>query len=351
MLKSTKLSVVKPLCLLFNRSLKDCVFPKKWKLANVIPLFKKDDPAVLSNYRPVSLLSCVSKVMERIVFKHLYNYFHSNNIFYKYQAGFLPGHSTVYQLLETYDNIVRNIDEGKSCCMIFCDLSKAFDRVWHKGLLYKLKMYGVKKDMYSWLKSYLENRTQRVIYKNLVSPTESLYAGVPQGSVLGPLLFLIYVNDVADKMSSFCRLFADDNSLQYASKCVKSIEGHLNNDLLSLEEWSKKWLLKFNPSKTKVVFFNTRKNKEFPKLLFQDSQLEYVQTHKHLGVTFSYNLSWSSHIEILLSNAYKKLGLLKKLKFKINRKSLSLMYTSFIICPYLNRFIVKLLNGLFISTT
>ena len=110
MLKSTKSSIVKPLKLLFNRSLSENMFPSVWKIAHVIPLFKKDDPSLVSNYRPVSLLSCVSKIMERIIFKHVYNFFHSNDLFYRYQAGFLPGHSTVYQLLETYHNIVQSIN-------------------------------------------------------------------------------------------------------------------------------------------------------------------------------------------------------------------------------------------------
>ena len=105
--------------------------------------------------------------MERIVFKHIYNHFHFHNMFYKYQAGFLPGHSTVYQLIETYDNILKSIDEGKSCCMIFCDLSKAFDRVWRKGLLFKMRTYGIDGDILHWFKSYLENRTQKVLYRDV----------------------------------------------------------------------------------------------------------------------------------------------------------------------------------------
>ena len=169
MLKATIFSIAYPLKLLFNRSLNDCSFPKCWKLANVLPLFKKGDPSVLSNYRPVSLLSCVGKIMERVVFKYVYNYFHSNRLFYKYQAGFLPGHSTVYQLLETYDSLAKAIDEGKHCCMIFCDLSKAFDRVWHKGLLFKLQSYGVGKNLLQWFESYMSFRTQRVLHKNTMS--------------------------------------------------------------------------------------------------------------------------------------------------------------------------------------
>ena len=123
MLKETIFSVTTHLCFLFNRSLKESLFPTQWKISNVLPLFKKGDSSELSNYRPVSLLSCVGKIMERVVFKYVYNYFHSNNLFYKYQAGFLPGHSTVYQLIETYDSIAKAIDKGQDYCMIFCDLS------------------------------------------------------------------------------------------------------------------------------------------------------------------------------------------------------------------------------------
>ena len=175
-------------------------FSHYWKIAHVLHLFKNDDPSFISNYRPVYLLSCVSKIMERVIFKHVYIYFHKNNLFYKYQAGFLPGHSTVFQLLETYHSIVKSIDEGKACCMVFCDLSKAFDGVWHKGLLFKLQTYGITSNIFQWFKSYLSNRKQKVMLKNLLSPCNIFNAGARQGCVLGPLLFLIYVNDVSDKM-------------------------------------------------------------------------------------------------------------------------------------------------------
>ena len=237
MLKSTAHTISRPLCMLFNKSLREKSFPSYWKEAHVLPLFKKGDPSSPCNYRPVSLLSCVSKVMERIIFKHVYNFFHKNNLFYKYQAGFLPGHSTVFQLLETYHTIVKSIDDGKFCCMVFCDLSKAFDRVWHKGLLFKLHTYGIRGNVFQWFTNYLSCRSQKVMFKDQLSSSASLNAGVPQGSVLGPLLFLIYVNDVAEKMVSFCRLFADDNSIQHTSKNLNEIEFTLNHDLCVLDEW------------------------------------------------------------------------------------------------------------------
>ena len=232
MLKATSKSVSRPLCLLFNLSLSENTFPTYWKMAHVLPLFKKDYPSVSSNYRPVSLLSCVSKIMERIIFKHVYNYFHFNHLFYKYQACFLPGHPTVYQILETYHSIVKSIDEGKSCCMAFCDLSKAFDTVWHKGLLFKLQTYGITGNLLEWFRSYLLDRKHKVMYKNLLSPSNTINAGVLQGSVLGPLLFFfIYVNDVSENMLSMYRLFADDNSIQYSSNSVDEMENFVNHDL------------------------------------------------------------------------------------------------------------------------
>lgn len=144
----------------------------------------------------------------------MYTIIYIRRISYKYQAGFMPGHSTMYQPLEIYHLIVKSIDEGKFCCMVFCDLSKAFDRVWHKGLIYKLNMYGISGNMLDWFKSYLSNRTQKVMYRNIFSSVGHVKACVPLGSVLGPLLFLLYVNDVVKNMISVCRLYADDNSLQ-----------------------------------------------------------------------------------------------------------------------------------------
>lgn len=188
-MKSTIYTIVKPLCLLFNRSLNDCIFHCSSKITNALPLFKKDYPSEPSNYRPVSLLSCVGKIMERIVFEHLYNIFMKKNLFYKYQAGFLPGHSTVYQLIETYDCILKAIDEGKTTCVVFCDLSKAFDRVWHKGLLFKLQTYGIEGNLLRRFQSYVVNRKQRAVYRNTYLSVNTLYAGVPRGSVLGHLLF------------------------------------------------------------------------------------------------------------------------------------------------------------------
>ena len=226
--------------------------------------------------------------------------------------------------------MIKNIDEGKFCCMVFCDLSKAFDRVWHKGLLFKLKTYGLCGNILTWIESYLCNRRQKVMYKDIFSSNRNINAGVPQESVLGPLLFLIYVNDVSENMISLCRLFADDNSLQSSSYNVATIEYTLNHDLDILDKWSSKWLMKFNPSKTKALFFTLKSNYYLPKLQFQRCNLEYITSHKHLGLLLSQNLNWSDHIDNIVKQAYQRLGLLKKLKYNIGRKTLSKMYITFI---------------------
>lgn len=174
------------------------------------------------------------------------------------------------------------------------------------------------------------NRFQKVMYKDVLSSSLSVNAGVPQGSVLGPLLFLIYVNDVAQNMLSFCRLYADDNSIQYADKNLQNIENVLNHDLKILEKWSDDWLLKFNPNKTKAVFFNKSKRNEIPELFFQDCQLDIVSSHKHLGLTLSDDLKWSVYINDIVNIVCKKLGLLKKLKFTLGRDKLSKLYITFV---------------------
>ena len=155
--------------------------------------------------------------MERCVFKHLYNFIINNNILTKFQSGFIRGDSTTNQLLYIYNDFCKAIDEGKEVRVVFCDISKAFDRVWHRGLIHKLFNIGIRDDLLDWFKSYLMNRQQRVVLNNTNSDWRPLSAGVPQGSILGPLLFLIYINDIVNDISSQIRLFADDTSLYIIS--------------------------------------------------------------------------------------------------------------------------------------
>lgn len=330
LLKETSKSICKPLTLLFNKSIQLSTYPKLWKHANVMPLFKKGDKNKPSNYRPVSLISCVGKVLERVIFKYMYNFLHENDLIYKNQAGFLPKHSTVYQLIDIYNQICKAFDDKKFTCIVFCDISKAFDRVWHKGLIFKLRQFGITGTLNDWLSSYLIGRKQRVFTGTEFSQDRTLGAGVPQGSVLGPLLFLIYVNDITESLTSITRLFADDSSLAISSDNIQLIENSLNTDLVKLEDWARQWLVNFNPAKTDVLFLSLAKTNVRPVLQFQNTPLNYVESHKHLGVTLSEDGSWHTHIHNITSSASRILGSMRFLKFKLKRNTLNQIYISYL---------------------
>ena len=226
--------------------------------------------------------------------------------------------------------IISGIDSGQFTCMVFCDVSKAFDRVWIKGLLFKLKQCGINGDVLKWIESYLTGRTQRVFVGSSLSQSQVTSAGVPQGSVLGPLFFLIFINDIADNLLSITRIFADDTSLAFTASNISDIEGILNHDLCIISDWSKQWLVDFNPNKTEAILFTLKKNIPYPSLQFNNTPVTFVNHHKHLGLTLSCDGKWHEHVNNIISSASKVLGMMRKIKFTINRKALSQIYISFL---------------------
>ena len=241
------------LCKIFNISLVSSIFPSDWKTANVVPVHKKGDRTNTSNYRPISLISCIGKVFEKCVFKHLHNYLVSNHKLTPVQSGFTPGDSAVFQLADLCHTFSRAVDEGKEIRVVFCDISKAFDRVWHKGLLFKLRRMDISGHLLDWFGCYLNNRTQRVALEGSYSQYKILNAGVPQGSILGPLLFLIYINDIVEEIGSNIRLFADDTSLYLIVDDPDTTADLMNADLDKIHSWSQSWLVTFNPNKTEEL--------------------------------------------------------------------------------------------------
>jgi hypothetical protein len=330
-LKELSYELSTPLSDLFNYSLSKGYFPESWREANVTPLFKSGDQSLVKNYRPISLLDTVGKVFEKIIFKHIFNYILRYNLLTPFQSGFIPGDTTVNQLVYLLDLFTKSVDSGKEVRVVFCDISKAFDRVWHTGLLYKLKSFGINGILLSWFSSYLSNRRQRVILPGVQSKWDTVSAGVPQGSILGPLLFLIYINDIVTDINANIRLFADDTGLSIIVENPATAAITLNNDLNTISTWARQWLVNYNPSKTKSLVISRKRHKLIhPPLFMFNEEITEVEQHKHLGVFLSYDLRWSCHIDYIISKAYQRINILRKLKFILDRSSLTTIYISFI---------------------
>ncbi len=292
-LKHCAAELAPSLAVLFNLSMRSGTLPDLWKRANVTPVFKKGDKSDVANYRPISLLCIVSKIMERCIADSVYE--HVESQIHPMQHGFVKGKSCCTQMLEMYHRIGRHLDTGGQSDVIYLDFSKAFDSVCHKYLLHKLQSFGFCGPLLRWMESYLTCRWQRVQIEGMQSDWLPVLSGVPQGSILGPLMFLLYVNDLpCSSLSSEVGLFADD------AKCTKEIKTvddcHLLQlDLNRMSDWSKMWKLNFNVNKCKVMTVSRGKSHIYDYTL-DGTVLERVQSFKDLGITVSNDLSWNSHI-------------------------------------------------------
>ena len=246
-------TIVKPLRIIFDNILLTGIYPDLWKQANLTPIHKKASKQLVKNYRPISLLPIFGKIFEKLVFQQLYSYFHSNNLITKNQSGFRPGDSTTNQLLELVNVIQKSFDTRNSLEVrsIFLDISKAFDKVWHRGLIFKLRQNGVDGPLITFFENYLSNRKQRVVLNGLNSEFHSIDSGVPQGSVLGPLLFLIYINDMEQRIKSSIKFFADDTMLFSLVRDPSISALELNHDLELINKWAHQWKMQFNPESSK----------------------------------------------------------------------------------------------------
>lgn len=294
-------SIIKtPLAHIINQILQTGKYPQRLKEAMVKPIYKKGSKENIDNYRPISLLSNVNKIFERIIFDKLMQFFEANNILLKQQYGFRQGKSTLNAIYQALTSIIRSLNQNNVTAALCLDLSKAFDRVNHEKLLAKMEKYGIRGVALKLIESYLSKRTQKTISRgrngNIIrSDSKQVLNGVPQGSILGPLLYIIYANDLVQTTNNDVIMFADDASIIYKAEnqnaCIKSLE----TDLKNMNEWFLNNILMLNLEKTKLLIFRA-KNEQL-NLRFQDCAVESVENLSFLGVNIDRNLNWSSHVE------------------------------------------------------
>ena len=343
-LKSASHLLSKPLAAIINKSVEIGKYPSKLKHAKVIPVFKSGDELDPNNYRPISLLSSFNRIFEKLMYSRLKFFLDKHDVLYHSQYGFRERCSTEHALIDIVDRIRLNIDRRLYSCGIFIDLKKAFDTVDHSILLEKLEHYGIRGVVNNWFSSYLTDRYQSTQIGSCISKKTKTLCGVPQGSVLGPLLFLLYINDIYNSSEKFSfYLFADDTNLLYADKSLRSLENTVNAELSNVSKWLMANKLSLNVSKSNFVIFRPSQKKidynvdlkiyDFSLNLYVS--LEHRDHVKYLGVLLDSNLSWKYHIAYVATKISKSLGILARLRHFVPSSTLLNIYKS-LIQPYIN---------------
>ena len=325
--------IINSLCKIISNSFSSGIFPDALKISKVIPIHKGNSSEELNNYRPISLLSVFDKIIEKLVHKMLYNFLVENDVLYKNQFGFRKNNSTTFALLQITEKIKETIDNKKYGCGIFIDLRKAFDTVNHKILLKKLEHYGIRDQAFDWFESYLSDRKQYVFLNGESSEIKNTTCGVPQGSVLGPLLFLIYINDLPNisKVLDFY-LFADDTNIYYEAESPEKLESIINKELKQLHTWLIVNRLSLNIEKTNFVVFHPYNKPLRHKitLKIQKKAISEKNHVKYLGIMIDSGLIWQEHIDTITQKISRSIGLLYKIRAFINQKTIIMLYYSLI---------------------
>ena len=329
----------RPLKHVFSLSIKNGIFPDKLKIARVTPIYKSGEKGFINNYRPISVLPCFSKILERIMYNRLYSFLIENNILYKKQFGFQKEHSTEHAILQLTNQILESFNLDKYTIGVFIDLSKAFDTVDHNILLKKLSFYGVKNTNLNWFRSYLSNRKQYISTGQDNTAMKLITCGVPQGSILGPLLFLIFVNDLTQATPILDPImFADDTNLFYSNKNLDFLFQTVNKELININSWFQANKLSLNATKTKYILFHKSRKKiplNLPSLKINDIEITREQSIKFLGVLIDENLTWRNHIDLLENKIAKNIGVLFKASKLLNINCLKNIYFA-LIHSYIN---------------
>lgn len=339
LLKQVSSYIIQPLTHICNLSLSNGIFPQELKLAKVLPIFKSGDPTKFNNYRPISILPSISKIFEKIIYTRIVNYLERENVLYKYQFGFRKNHSTQMALSILIDQLHNSINCKKYVLGVFLDLSKAFDLVNYNILFSKLEHYGIRGHGLKLIKDYLNEREQYVQYNTKKSPHGHINMGVPQGSILGPLLFLIYINDLPNVCDVlFHILFADDTNIFISGNSISSMCAIMNKALSDLNIWFKSNKLLLNINKTNCMIFapcRKKYDKHDVNLHIDGVNVLQVTETKFLGVLIDDALNWKAHIDFVKGKLMKTVGILYRARNRLDTIALRTLYTALIL-PYLS---------------
>ena len=313
---NTSYGFTSTLACVINKSFEEGVFPEQLKLARVTPIHKEGSKSDVANYRPISLLTSFSKIYEKLMHSRISIFLESNNSLFEGQYGFRSGRSCEHALLNAQNSLLQNLSKNQVSLLLLIDFSKAFDMVDHSILLKKLEHYGIRGLALKWLESYLSDRKQFVSINGTDSETLVMDYGVPQGSILGPLLFIIYINDIPE-IAQYAKfiLYADDANIILTANNIDEINSQLKNLTSDLLKWTEHNGLALNLKKTNYMIFSRTKNIELPEpLIISETLIEHKREARFLGVIMDESLDWSRHVNAVQSKMSRFVGIMYKMK-------------------------------------